>query len=826
VIDDTTADVKAKDADIRVPLFAIGIVGAATLLFEILLTRVFSVTMWYHFAFVAISLALFGIAASGVAVAVIPSLSRTGDAFRTLARSATAFGVAIPVAFLVDREIPFIPFDAAGPGFWPSLQPYGLFLAKFLVLSTPFFFSGLTIALSFLHSPDRSNRVYFGDLVGGGVGCCLVVPVLLSYSAPSAVFLCAALPLGAAALLWRRAGRTQGSIAAVLGVFAALGAATANEHAGFADVRRVKSYERSAGSEVERPKIYERWHPVSRVAVHAPEHSGTNAYWFLAQPLRGFYPKLLEVTNDAGARTYIYPKLTDGEYARIFALDVSDAVYSMTDRPSVLVVGVGGGKDVLSAMYLGARRVTGVELNPLMIDVVQTEFAGFTGSPYGDPRVRIVIDEGRNFVASRAERYDVIKMSATDTWAASAAGAYALTESYLYTREAFRDFYSHLSPGGFLSITRWYPYETLRLAALAVVSLREAGVPDPADRLLLVRNDAMMTLIAKNGPLTEGETARFEAGAEAARFTVVHSPHRTPPRDASPVDGLHASIVHHLDPASAGSSISLTITPPSDDRPFFFNLVSFRDATKGRYGTTEGFLLQHGRALALLVGLLEVALAVAALFVIAPLLLARVRPRPEGGATAGTRLTANLYFLALGFGYLLVEIPLVQQFILFLGHPTYTLTVVLFSLLVSSGTGSLLAGTGRRRRLLGSPLVVVLAALAVCTLVWVTPAFLRHQIGRPLPQRILLSVLIISPVGLLLGMPFPAGLATIRRFGRDFVAWAWAVNGAASVAAPVVAMIVAISSGFSVALRVGALAYIAAAALLYVLQRTAGRIPA
>lgn len=644
---------------VTIPLLPIGLVGAATLLFEILLTRIFSVTMWYHFAFVAISLALFGISASGVAVGLAPALARVD---RALGISAFAFGVAIPVSFLVDQRIPFLPFDvAAGPGLRGSLQPYALFFLKFVVLSLPFFFSGLTIALAFLHSPTRSTHVYFGDLVGAGVGCCLVVPLLLAYSAPSGIFFSAALPFAAAALFFVRSGRRKSAVAAILGVCLAIGGAATNERRGFASIVRVKSYEREVGTEVERPKIYERWHPVSRVAVHPLEVSTTNADWFYGRPAEMELPGMLEVTNDAGARTHIYPRLSPEEYGRIFRLDLSDLVYSMIERPAVLVIGVGGGKDILAALSLGAKQVTGVELNPLMIDVVQERFGSFSGRPFDDPRVRIVIDEGRNFIASRPDRYDVIKISGTDTWAASAAGAYALTESYLYTKEAFHDFLSHLSPGGFLSVTRWYPQESLRLAELAAAALRERGIEDPSTRLLLVRNEAALTLIAKNGPLTEQEVSQFETAVQAAHLTLLLAARRARPSGLSGADEAHQRIVLDAGFAADPGRINLNLAPPTDDRPFFFNLVSFRAARAGKFGAPRGFVMQHGRALALLVGLLEISLVVVALFVIGPWLLRR---RSSQAVPARVRLQANLYFAALGFGYLLVEIPLVQQFIL------------------------------------------------------------------------------------------------------------------------------------------------------------------
>jgi hypothetical protein len=798
----------------RVPLLAIGLVGCTILLFQILLTRIFSVTMWYHFAFFAISLGLFGLAASGVAVTL--ATRRPERALHRMAGAAVALAIAIPVCFRLELALPFVPFDVAGAGA-EAFSAYALFAAKFLLLAVPFFFAGAIIALAFTEFPDDVHQVYFADLVGGGIGCALVVPVLLVASGPGAVVATAAVPFLAAAVLYRAAGRQRAAVACTIAVYLVLGAVVAIESQGWLAVTRVKSYEARRAQEVERPKVYERWHPVSRVAVHAVEHSGTPWRWFYATGRSREFPPVMEVTNDGGARTYVYPAASRERLAELFADDTSDLVYALTEAPKVLVVGVGGGKDILSALAFDASSVTGVELNPLMIEVVQETFAAFSGAPYDDPRVHIAIDEGRNYVASRDEAYDVIKISVTDTWAASAVGAYAMTESYLYTAEATDAFLDHLEPDGYLSVTRWYPLETLRMVALASDALRRRGVVAPEQHLLMARNDATMTLLVRPTPVPNEHRERFRRRVEAAGLTLVTAP---PGGSPAPMDLLHQRAT--VMPAEQlGRELAFDISPPRDDRPFFFNWSRLADARAGRYlETTGGFTLQHGRALNLLWGLLLITAGAAALFVLVPLVAARsVR---LGAVPLPLRLGFNVYFLALGLGFMLVEIPLLQQLILFLGHPTYSLTVVLATLLVSSGTGSLAAqrfsiGERAARRFVFPGILVVLAAW-----IFLVPAALAAGIGLPVVARIALAVCAIAPVGFLLGMPFPIGLRQAHTVTPALVPWAWAVNGAASVTAPVLAMMVAIQRGFSSAYWLGLLAYAGAGLVLWGVSRRTG----
>lgn len=810
------------------PLLAIGLIGASTLLLEILLTRIFSVTMWYHFAFVAISLALFGVAASGVSVSLAPRFFRRERALTQMGLAALFAGVTISVSFVLDLAIPFVPFDIPGesPGAGIRLLPYLLFFSKFTVLSLPFLGMGLVIALSFTHFPRQVHRVYFADLAGGGLGCLAVVPLLNSVSGPSAVIFVSALAFLAAGLFLRHAESRRLSTVALLGVLVVCVAVVSNERFGWLAIERVKSYDPGEAQTVELPKIYERWHPVSRVVVHPLEVSGSPWHWFYDDQAEIEFPPVMEVTNDAGARTYLYPRMSQSSAVELFRHDASDLVYSVTERPKVLIVGIGGGKDVLSALALGAEKVTAVELNPLMIDIVQDTFRDFTGAPFDDPRVETVVGEGRNFIASRDRLYDVIKISVTDTWAASAVGAYAMTENYLYTLEALDEFRRHLEPGGLLSIVRWYPQESMRLVAMARESLLRAGYTDAEERIVMARNPSVVNVVLKNGVFEPAEAERFRNAAHGAGLSFLGGGGLEPDLGAAPekttstmefFDHAHWLALSAPDRGLLAEQLPFGLEPATDDRPFFFNPVALSEVDDKSYYSFGGFTFQHGRALTLLLALLKITLAVALLFVLGPLLLRGFAPWK--GIAIPIRIYASLYFLMLGLGYLLIEIPLLQQFILFLGHPTYAVTVVLLVMLVSSGVGSLLAQ--RVLRLGNNAPWMVFAAVVVLlvALVLFLPTVLRATIGLPLAARMLISTLAIAPVGVLLGMPFPIGVTRLHGGAAPLVSWAWAVNGAASVAAPVLAMIVAIVSGFSTALFLGAACYLLAAPLLMLLGR-------
>jgi SAM-dependent methyltransferase len=485
--------------------------------------------------------------------------------------------------------------------------------------------------------------------------------------------------------------------------------------------------------------------------------------------------------------------------------DVTNLAHHLRSGARVLVIGVGGGRDVLAALRY-QRSVLGVEVNADLLEALNGRFGDFTGHLDRNPRVRFVNDEARSFVGRLDEPVDLIQVSLIDTWAATAAGAFVLTENALYTTEAWKVFLSRLSPTGLLSFSRWYepgrPAETQRLLALAAEALRESGASDPLAHLALVTNLphprerlGVATLIASPSPLSPADLATLRATAEELGFTILLSPEQTSdPRLVALARG---------DVAGAGSAFDLS--PPTDDRPFFFHTLPLGKALRGSLANLGD---DNARAVRVLAALLLISLCLTAFFLILPL------------AIGGQRVPRSawpwlLYFSAIGFGFMCVEISQMQRLIVFLGHPVYGLTVLLFSLLVSSGIGSALtpridcAEAARRQVWRLALLVAVLVAFGL-----VTPGVIEAFRAEPTPARIAVAVALLAPIGLMLGMAFPVGLGAASLRHAPWTPWFWGLNGAASVCASVVALAIAISQGISAALWAGVASYAVAALAL------------
>lgn len=750
------------------------LVSLATLMLELTLTRLFSATMFYHFAFLAISLALFGSGASGVFVYLLrPSLEQERTA-RWMAAGCAAFSASTLVALFVILAHPLSPFS---PGLGILLSLAWIYGAAAL----PFFFSGCVITLAIAAYRREINRLYLFDLAGAGAGCLLLVPALSALGAIDTVLLVAVL---AALAGWLLSGRR--STLAVAGLAAALLAT--NRLAPFVELREAKGLS-------EAQVLFSRWNSFSRVTVTSTPD-----------------PDRLLLYIDADAATIIHKDAADlrrhaDERDRIESLG-----YQTGRRDKVLIIGPGAGVDVIVARLHGARDVTAVEVNPLVArDVMSSEpFRSFCGRLYEQPGVRLVVDEGRSFLRRSRERYDLVVGTMVDTWAATAAGAFALTENNLYTRQAFADYLERLAPGGVLSLTRWYqspPDQLLRIVSLGRVALAARGVTDAAAHFVVVRGQpeggqplATSTVLLKAEPFTAEEVAGAEAFAERAGFEVLYTPRTRPDNDLT-------RLVIAADPEAFWSAFVSDVSPPSDDRPFFFQSARPGQVLQKRWARGEWRRTNLGTLV--LFGVVAISLVVVLLFILGPLLLARGRVAESRG-----RLLFLLYFAALGAGFIVVEVALVQKCVLFLGHPAYALTVVLFSVLIWSALGSWLAGrfpdTGLPRTL--RVVLLVVAALVVLATLVLSPAFYA-LVELPAPFRILITVAALAPLGLALGMPMPTGIRLLGGRAPELIPWAWGVNGAASVLGSVAAVALAMLWGFDRTLLTAAALYVAAAFL-------------
>jgi predicted membrane-bound spermidine synthase len=740
-------------------------ISAATLLFQVTLIRIFSVSIWYHFAFLVVSVALFGIGASGVATSFLTAASR--DRLRALAPLLFAFSTLF--SYVAANAIPFAPFHILQ-------EPVQiLYFALYdLLLMIPFFFSGITIVLVLSAFPKQAGRLYAFDLVGAAAGTLLLFAVLPLCGARGAVALSAVLGALASAFF----APTSRSRRVAL-VAATAGLALVVVPRLLPDVRMDRT--KPVTEEIRKggARVFTRWNALARIDV--TERAGSPPMIFI----------------DGAAATPITAPRTRRQAEN----DLSSVACQLRPGAAIAIIGSGGGIDVQNALALDAGSVTAIEINPIILGLVRGRYRDYMGAAFENPRVGTVRDEGRSYVARSRRRFDVIQLTLIDTWAASVSGAYSLSENYLYTVEAFRAYIEHLTDTGMLSVTRWH-YELPRLTALARAALDDMGVAEPTRHVVVLEQNLRGLVLVKRTPFTSGEMETVRAYAVATSTKVAHDPVWVNPAGPTFYDGYLTA----FDLKSVHRNAPFAVNPVHDESPFFFQMakwsrIDWRDLRAfGKRGVLEPLALPVAQIVLVCALVLGVLLSLGLLAV--PLLAGTVPPR--------RRWVWLGYFFALGLAYIIVEVVLMQRFALFLGHPTYSVTAILFAILLFSGLGS--AWSDRRRGkvrdvlrpvLLGLPVAIVLIAFAA-------PPLLRALLGLPLAARLAIAIVMVAPAAFLMGTPFPAGIRAIGATEPRHVAWAWAANGCASVIGSVCAVLGAMVWSFSVMLIIAMLIYILA----------------
>ncbi len=806
------ADSAPAAASLGPAVFAI---SAAVLLLELLLTRVFSVVMFHHFSFLAVSIAMSGLGLGGLLVNLRPNRFRADNLSRTIPVLAIGFGLTVIAAMWIAFHTPVRLEDSAAN--WQRV------VAILVASLVPFTIAGLILAHILAFGGDRIPRLYFFDLLGAALACLAMVPLTGALGAPSALLIAAALGTAAGAMAGPAAAIRDAwaRLACTLLALAIAGAGAANVTLGFFDLQFAKGGP-------SQPALVKRWNSFSRVEVR-----GTGADLERPRPpvSWGFSSRLsaqvreLHLLYDSDAMTQITG--FDGDLARLGYLlwDVTSAAHHARTNKNVLVIGAGGGRDVLSALVAGAGSVTGVEINDITVELLQTKFRDFTHGLYVDyPGVTIVRGDGRSFVRGSPGGYDLIQASLVDTWAASSAGAYSLTENSLYTVEAFRDYFAKLSPEGMVSFSRWFaapPTEVVRTVALAREALRREGVADPAPHIAIVRTDpnrtgrpSLATILVKRAPFTRAEVDSLADWCRQMLFDPVLLPRVEGEPDA--VRGTHPEFLPLVGDAAGFEATVRTLpfdaTATTDDKPFFFDRVPLLGYLASRIGLPAPVWARSELPLGsrtLLIAFIVTSIN-ALLLLAMPMLLG---PRRRAAATGVPELAWMFYFACLGLGFIAIEIVLIQRFQLLLGKPSYALSVVLFSMLSASALGALtverLAIGVRELPRLFAVLLAVVGAVALASGPLAGAAGAASE-----PVRIAVAVLLVVPAGFVMGMPFPAGLRVVAATSPSLVSWAWAVNGALSVVGSVLAVIASMTAGFTASMTLGWLSYLAALVLL------------
>ena len=769
---------------------------------ELSLTRIFSVTMYYHFAFMAISIALFGLSASGVYVFLMQERWRRISTERLLAWHAFAFGVGTLAALAVLVRM------RVGLNYSPA--NIALMSGVYLLSAVPFFVGGATISIAISRLSTNINAVYAADLLGAGAGCLLLMPALNTLGGHGAIVASAVLGIVAAALLGGPEMRRRLSAAVPITIALVIGAA----FAGLFDVSVTKGHE---GHRV----LFSKWNSFSRIGVYDVSEGGS---WSLSGRYTGPLPDFRLMDIDSAAATQIIRFSGDVEDVSYLQYELTALGYRLFGTPGAppregfdaLVIGTGGGRDLLSAIVFGASTIDGVEINPIIVnDVMRDRFKEYSGAVYDRPGVQVSVEDGRSFVRRSGKQYDIIQASLVDTWAATAAGAYALSENSLYTVEAFEDYLDHLSDNGVLSISRWV-FDGLRLISLA----QEAGARrgwNPSDRLAIIQHDQVATFLLKKTPFTAEETQTLADAAAQLGFSVMYLPGRPVPAFGDSRDN-YTRLLLSPDRHAFYAGFPLEIAPTTDDRPFFFHTTRLRNHWSvapilRAFGVTVERPDNPGSwgtgGLTALLMLLAISSLLIVLFILAPLAMT------SRDALGPGWMRWLAYFACLGGAFMLIEVALLQRFVLLLGHPVYSLTVTLFSLLLGTGLGSVLS-----RRIADANVrrwaAIACVAVAAVALLWgnALPWIVQAAIAWPLPLRIALAVALMTPAGMVMGVPLPSGVRLLATSQPRLVAWAWGMNGALSVLGATLAVFIAMNWGFSATLGCGAAIYGCAALLI------------
>ena len=787
------------------PIVYLGLfaVSGCLLTFELLLTRLFSVALWYHFGFFAISIALFGLGAGGIYVQLFPD--RFSAEPKTILRQLSLFCLAMGVTMLFPAFLLLKAYFPTHLFLDLSGDTYRIFVILFLISAIPFFFGGLTTTLLFKTFAERISQLYFADLVGASAGCLLTYLLLIWFGAPTAILLNAAIACLAGVCFLTGGGFQK---ARGVGVttwtlfFSFLALAGYHETTSHLRLKYAKGFNRSEDE-------FEKWNPISRVAVFncetkAPVEGIARFIWGVSPHFKGTFPEIKCVDIDAQAGTFLVRFKNDWENVAFAAQDPPGVVHHLKEKSETLIIGAGGGKDVLAALLLGAQHVTAVELNPIIVhDIMLDHYKDYTGALYQHPNVTAVSDEGRSFLSRSQKSYDIIQLAFVDTSAATSAGAYVLAENNLYTVEAFTEYLIHLKEGGIFSVS-WVDvpklYGGTRLVPLGIAALERLGIQDTASHMMVFAYAAqptwvIQTVLMKQAPFTEEEERKVTALCRTLGFQITHTPR-------APQNSFVSKLIRSQNRDALYPSLPVDVSPTTDDRPFFFYQDRLRDLVPSLYKRQIAGLT-YGVGLQVLSRTFVIAASLVVLFFIGPMMVLW-RKAPKRPFSTLEAFPYLVYFLCLGLGFMFLEIGLLQKFVLFLGHPFYTLSTTLFSVLLFAGIGSWVT----QFFTVPSPRILIqrvtgLLVLWVALVLWGLPFLFHRFVGFPTPIKVGMTVFILMPVSFLMGMPFPLGIKALHRRQSGIIPWAWGLNGGASVLGSVLAMIVAMNFGYTVTFLTG-----------------------
>lgn len=789
-----------KIASIYLGIFFISL---SAIIFEISLTKIFSVTLWYHFAYLAVSFALFGLGVGGLTAFLKQSFFSKyfPEVLKHLA-SLQFLSMIVCLFFILNVRL----LSKA------ALYNIIMLTITYMVCSIPFFLVGLTLSLALYHYVKDTPKIYFADLVGAGAGCIVFILAITIVSGPSVVIIGALLSLLASFFFseWRNSFEFRLRIGILM--LSAICLFCINVMTDIFSVKYTKKY-------MERDNlIFEKWSPLARITVYSNVFWRPNPEnpfgWGMSKKFKPEKPiKQLWIEQDACAGTPITHFTGDISELEFLKYDITSFVYHVQPQAkNTFILGSGGGRDILTALSFGVPSIKACDIHPIIVNLVKDRFKEFAGNIYELPGVDVEIAEGRNYIRKQEQSFDIIQISLIDSWAATVAGAFSLAENNLYTVEAFRNYIDRLNENGMVSITRFLfmpRNQSIRVAIIARKALELEGIEQPEQNIAVISTAwkrGLATILIKKTALTPADIERIQKAADDLDFEIIYLP-------GLKGDHKFVEALTRIPLEAFLKDQYYDLSPSTDDKPFFFQMLHFWrafDLISGRNIVGQKF--NYYSPLVLIV-ILTFSSILVLLFYILPLIRSRrVESLPR---------LWGIYFVLLGVGFMFVEIPLLQKGSLYLGHPTLSLSLVLFSMLTFAGCGSYWSRKFREASLLGTVrMCLIVTALFIGIATVGSEWLIRQTIGFPLLIKMFLFVVLVGPTALLMGTAFPSGIRLVSHGYKNSIPWVWALNGGASVMGSVLAMTVAMTYGYMLTLILGGTCYLAALVVTYRKRRS------
>ncbi len=797
------------------PRYSIAMLSACALAYEVLLMRLFSIIQWHHFAYMIISLALLGYGASGTFLSFFSQHLQRHFSKVYLA-NILLFSLTTIICFLVAQQIPFNAEEIL-----LDVKQSFYLLYIYLLLTLPFFFAANAIGLAFMKHRQHISQIYAADMIGAGLGSIVIIALLFYLLPNEALRLLAVLGILAGVLACWELGivrKTRLIFIPLLVLLLLL--PTKWTTLTISPYKSLEQTMRITGTRM----IAEHSSPLALLnIIESPvipfRHAPGLSFNADIEP-----PKQIGIFSDADSMTVITENSGNKKDFRYLDQITSALPYHFRQLDDVLILGAGGGADILQANYHGVTNIDAVELNPQIVKLMREKYAVFSGQLYNQANTHIHIDEARGFVSASNKQFDLIQMAMFDSFSASSAGLYALSESYLYTVEAFQTYLAHLKTNGYLAISRWVKLparDTLKLLATAIAALKKNEIVDIEKSIVLIRSWQTSTLIIKNGHFSKKEITALQNFCQQRSFDVAYYPNIKATevniynRLRQPYYYQAANALLTEDSERYIENYKFNLQPTTDDHPYFFNFF--------KWSTLEEILKLSGKGglpllewgyLILIATLLQ-ALVISFVLILLPLII--FKPEQQKSPLNGLgRLRTFAYFSLLGLAFLFIEIAYMQKFILFLHHPLYAIAVVLAAFLVFAGLGSNYSTRFAQQENQHKGVMIAVGSISIISVIYLfslTPIF-NTLIGLPTVIKVLFTIILIAPLAFFMGMPFPLGLSMLQDKEHHLIPWAWGINGCASVISAIVATLLALHFGFSLVIFAAVLFYCSAALLL------------